>query len=98
MSNIATTLAYSTDSAGMHPSHTLPQKLRAIAEAGFPHVELGFPDLESYAEQTFSGYRKLDDNGKGDVEKVVAVAGKIRSLCEELGLKVLVVHPYVSAV
>ncbi|CCM00629.1 uncharacterized protein FIBRA_02666 [Fibroporia radiculosa] len=94
MSNITTGLAYSTDSAGMHPSHTLPIKLRAIAEARFPFAEVGFPDLEAYAEQTFEGYQKLDRRGKGDIDKLLKATGNIRVLCEELGLKVLVVHPF----
>ncbi|PCH35139.1 xylose isomerase-like protein [Wolfiporia cocos MD-104 SS10] len=95
MSSISTSLAYSSDSAGMHPSHTLPLKLRAIAEAGFPQVEVGFPDLEEYAKQEFPvEYKKLDNSGNGDLEKLLEAAGKIKSLCNELGLKVLVVHPF----
>ncbi|KAI0628617.1 xylose isomerase-like protein [Trametes polyzona] len=94
MSDITTALAYSTDSAGMHPSHTLPIKLRAIAEAGFTQAELGFPDLEAYAEQEFPGYRKLDDRGHGDLDKLVQAAEKIKRLCDDLGLSVLAVHPF----
>ncbi|KAL1948755.1 hypothetical protein VTO73DRAFT_10561 [Trametes versicolor] len=94
MSHITTSLAYSTDSAGMHPSHTLPIKLRAIAAAGFSQAELGFPDLEAYAEQEFSGYRKLDDHGNGDLDKLLQAAGKVSELCKELGLSILAVHPF----
>ncbi|KAI8974874.1 xylose isomerase-like protein [Trametes punicea] len=94
MSAITTALAYSTDSAGMHPSHTLPIKLRAIAEAGFNQAELAFPDLEAYAEQEFPGYRKLDDNGNGDLDKLLQIATKVRKLCEDLRLSVLTVHPF----
>lgn len=93
MSRITTSLAYSTDSAGMHPSHTLPIKLRAIAAAGFSQAELAFPDLEAYAEQEFSGYRKLDDHGNGDLDKLLQAAGKVSELCKELGLSILAVHP-----
>ncbi|KAH9939481.1 xylose isomerase-like protein [Amylocystis lapponica] len=70
---ITSALAYSTDSAGMHPSHTLPLKLRAIAAAGFVHIELGFPDLEAYAEQQTPGYAKLDNRGRGDLDTFVLV-------------------------
>lgn len=94
MAEFATAVAYSTDSAGMHPSHTLPVKLRAIYDAGFTHVEVGFPDLEAYAHQEFNGgYKKLDDEGKGDLDKLCEVAKKVRGLCHELGIEVLVVHP-----
>lgn len=93
MSHLTTSLAYSTDSAGMHPSHTLPLKLRAIAEAGFPSVELGFPDLEAFAEQEHPGYQKLDESGKGGLDTLVRAATTVRQLCSEQGLSVLAVHP-----
>ncbi|KAI0754176.1 xylose isomerase-like protein [Daedaleopsis nitida] len=94
MSELTTTLAYSTDSAGMHPSHTLPVKLRAIAAAGFAQAELAFPDLEGYAAQQFSGYQKLDEAGQGDVATLVQAGEQIKELCGELGITVLAVHPF----
>ncbi|KAL7277108.1 hypothetical protein ACG7TL_008953 [Trametes sanguinea] len=94
MSSITTTLAYSTDSAGMLPSHTLPLKLRAIAEAGFDQAEVAFPDLEAYAEQEFPGYRKLDDRGNGDLDKLVQAAEQVRKLCDKLRISILAVHPF----
>ena len=94
MLKFASSVAYSSDSAGMHPSHTLPLKLRAIAEAGFPQVEIGFPDFESYAEQEYKGhYQKLNDKGEGDEGKLAETALRVKKLCDELGLSVLVVHP-----
>lgn len=78
----------------MNPAHTLPMKLRAIAQAGFPQVEIGFPDLEAYASQAFPGYKKLDNSGKGDLYNLLKTAKEVRELCRELGLKVLVVHPF----
>ncbi|KAI0353900.1 xylose isomerase-like protein [Trametes cingulata] len=94
MSDITTALAYSTDSAGMHPSHTLAIKLRAIADAGFTQAELAFHDLEAYAEQEFPGYQKLDEHGSGDLDKLLQAADKVKKLCEELGLSILAVHPF----
>ncbi|KAI0365792.1 xylose isomerase-like protein [Pilatotrama ljubarskyi] len=94
MSDITTALAYSTDSAGMHPNHNLPIKLRAIAEAGFSQAELAFPDLEAYAEQEFPGYQKLDEHGNGDLDKLLQAAEKVRKLCEGLRLSILAVHPF----
>lgn len=87
-------LAYSTDSAGMHPTaHTLPLKLRAIAAAGFTHVELAFSDLEAYCAQQHPDYKELDNAGRGDVETLTETAAQVREMCEKLGVKVLVVHP-----
>ena len=79
----------------MHPSHTLPLKLRAISEAGFSHVELAFPDLEAYATQEYPGYQKLDASGRGDIEKLCNAARDVRALCQASGMKILAVHPYV---
>ena len=77
----------------MHPNHTLPLKLRAIADAGFSQVEMAFPDLETFANQEHPGYMPLDHAGKGDLGKLCGAAVKIRGLCNELGLSVLVIHP-----
>ncbi|EKM57748.1 uncharacterized protein PHACADRAFT_170959 [Phanerochaete carnosa HHB-10118-sp] len=75
--------------------HTLPIKLRAIYDAGFTQVEVGLPDLETYAHQEFNGdYNKLDEGGKGDLDKLCEAAKKVRGLCHELGIEVLVVHPF----
>ncbi|TBU25420.1 xylose isomerase-like protein [Dichomitus squalens] len=91
---VAVSVAYSTDSAGMNPSHTLPNKLRAIAEAGFNQAELGFPDLEAYAEQEYPGYKQLDRSGKGDIDKLVQLAENVKKLCDDLHLTILAVHPF----
>ncbi|KAI0064489.1 xylose isomerase-like protein [Artomyces pyxidatus] len=76
-------ICYATPSAGMHPSHTLAVKLRAIAASGFKLTEIAFPDLEAYAAQQYPGYRKLDNLGRGDLECLCAVADEIRALFSE---------------
>ncbi|KAH9933016.1 uncharacterized protein B0H18DRAFT_674428 [Fomitopsis serialis] len=47
------TLAYSTDSAGMNPAHTLPMKLRAIAEAGFRRSRWASPTSKHTPRRCF---------------------------------------------
>ncbi|KZT01032.1 xylose isomerase-like protein [Laetiporus sulphureus 93-53] len=91
---LSQTLAYSTDSAGMHPSHILPDKLRAIAAAGFLFAEVAFPDLEMYASQLHPDYKKLDDGGQRDLDKLIGAANEISKLCNSLGVKLLAVHPF----
>lgn len=89
-------VAYSTDSAGMHPIlHTLPIKIHAIARAGFTHIELSFSDLEGFAEKLYEddGYMKLGPSGEGDLVKLCGAAKRVRELCGEAGLKVLALHP-----
>lgn len=82
---------YATPSAGMHPPHTLPMKLRAIAKAGFPLAEISFPELQDCAQQRAekigSLFKGLDENAQGDVEKIVDAAKEIKSLCDQLGVK-----------
>ncbi|KAI5116276.1 hypothetical protein M0805_009233 [Coniferiporia weirii] len=86
--------SYATASAGMHPSHTLPRKLEAIAEAGFKWTEIAFPDLEQHASSKFGDYTKISDTGVGDVDKLLMVANEIHELCRTLGLRVLTVMPF----
>lgn len=85
--------AYATASAGMHPSHTLPAKLDAIAQAGFKWTEVALPDLEQYATSKFNQYKKLDETGSGDVDKLLDAAKDMHELCQQLGLSVLTVMP-----
>jgi hypothetical protein len=85
--------AYATASAGMHPSHTLPIKLRAIAAAGFAAAEIAFPDLEAYAASEYPNYKQLDDAGNGDIDGLLFAAGKIRALLDELKLEALTTMP-----
>jgi len=86
--------AYATASAGMHPSHTLPLKLQAIADAGFKWTEVAMPDLEQYAESRFKGFQKLDASGSGDLDMLVEAAEEIHKRCLQLGLHVLTLMPF----
>lgn len=88
-------VAYATASAGMHPTHTLPLKLEAIATAGFKWAEIAMPDLEKYASSKFDNYKNLDDTGAGDIHKLLEAASEIRELCQRLGIRALSVMPCV---
>jgi len=83
-------LGYCTPSAGAHDDHTLPLKLQAIAAAGFTQVEMGFPDLVSYAKS------QLGDafGGEKDFDSLEQVAKSVRQKCEELGLYVCTIMPF----
>ena len=73
-------LAICTPTVGA--DHDLILKLQAIAAAGFAHIELGMPDLVSYAEQHLGSSFK----GKQDYDSLEQVAKTIRSKCADLGL------------
>jgi len=96
---------FATPSLGMHPSHTLPIKLKAAAEAGFTLVEVGFDDLLAWTEAE----RKPKRTGKaaawapdepdpfGDEELWAAIeaqAGELLKLLGSLGLGVLLLQPF----
>lgn len=83
-------LSYATPSLGMHPSHTLPLKLSAIATAGFQGCELGFDDLLSFAKQ----FLRHPDLTPDEYEDICVAAAEIKNLCSELKLEILVLQPF----
>jgi sugar phosphate isomerase/epimerase len=70
---------------------TLPQKLRAIASAGFDGIELSTPDIISYGAELNGASPKEDD-----YETLCAVAANIKFLCASLGLKILMLQPFAN--
>lgn len=91
---------YATPSAGMHKNHTLPMKLKAIANAHFPFAEVSFPELEAYAKEVFEKrgqrFEGIDELGKGNIDKLVETGKMVKALCDELNIQILAVHPYVT--
>lgn len=83
---------YATCSIGYnHPSHTLPNKLTAIASAGFDSIELSMPDILSFASSHF----KHDVDPK-DYESLCTAGIEIRKLCEQSRLKVAMLQPFAN--
>lgn len=81
---------YATVSIGT-PTTPLDQKLAAIAGAGFQGIELGFPDLLSYASQT---YKK--DVDAQDFDTLCEAGRKVGAMCEEAGLKIVMLQPFAN--
>ena len=79
---------YATVSIGT-PSKPLPEKLRAIASAGFIGIELGFPDLQSFASQ-----RSKREVGAQEWDRLCEAAEEVRKLCKQLGLQVVMLQPF----
>ncbi len=61
--------------------------------SGVQVVELAFPDLESYAAQRHEGYQKLDNAGQGELGTLLKTAEEVKTICSDLRMKVVVVHP-----
>lgn len=80
--------SYATVSIGT-PEIPLPEKLRAIASAGFNGIELGFPDLLSFASQLKG--RKVDAK---EYHQICEAAEEVKKQCEELGLRIMMLQPF----
>lgn len=81
---------YATVSIGT-PDHDLHQKLAAIAAAGFQGIELGYPDLLSFA----SKHHKKDVQPQ-DFDALCAAGTQVRSMCREVGLKIVMLQPFAN--
>ncbi len=81
---------YATVSVGT-PSHPLHEKLKAIASAGFQGIELGFPDLLSFASKKFNR-----DVGPQEFDLLCGAGQEVRSTCQELGLKIVMLQPFAN--
>ena len=81
--------SYATVSIGHSESHTLEKKLSAISAAGFDAIELGFPDIVTYASQQ-SGKDVKED----DYDVLVKHAAAIKTLCQDNKLEILMLQPF----
>lgn len=73
------------------PSSPLPDKLQAIHNAGFAGIELGFPDLLSFAFR-LSGRKVHED----DYDTLCYAATQVKKLCGELGLQIVMLQPFAN--
>ncbi|KAJ1336060.1 TIM barrel protein [Microdochium nivale] len=88
--------SFASCSIGHKPAHTLPLKLKAIADAGFDGIELSMPDVLAYGAL-------IDPHGKepapDDYDTLEEVARAIRTLAAgegPRGLKVLMLQPFAN--
>jgi hypothetical protein len=80
--------SFATVSLGK-PSDSLLLKLSAISSAGFKGVELGFPDLVSFASEYHKKEIKEDDYDR------LCEAGKgVKMICEQSNLKIIMLQPF----
>ena len=80
--------SYATVSVGT-PDHPLDKKLQAIAAAGFQGIELGFPDLLSFASKTLG-----KDVRPQDFDLLCNAGLEVKTLCKELRLKIVMLQPF----
>lgn len=68
---------------------SLPDKLRAISSANFTGIELGFPDLLSYASSYLS--RRIEDD---DYASLAQAAQDVHRLAASYGLTIMMLQPF----
>lgn len=89
MANSKIPTCYASCSIGTKAEHDLPAKLEAISSAGFDAIELSLPDLLSFA----NSYMKKEVSSY-DYPELCEAGKKVRELCEENKLKVLILQPF----
>jgi sugar phosphate isomerase/epimerase len=80
--------SFATVSVGT-PKDPLELKLKAISAAGFQAIELGFPDLLSFASSHFQ--KEISDH---DFNSLCEAGKGVRKLCEKYKLGVMMLQPF----
>ncbi|KAH7002958.1 xylose isomerase-like protein [Fusarium venenatum] len=84
-------ISFASCSIPMKIKASLPEKLSSIRNAGFDGIELSMPDIISYGELLNGSSPKEDD-----YDTLADVAKQIRSLTDELGLKIMMLQPFAN--
>lgn len=79
---------YATVSIGT-PDTPLDKKLEAIAGAGFQGIELGFPDLLSFASKSQNKEVQAQD-----FDTLCDVGREVKQLVEKNGLRIVMLQPF----
>jgi sugar phosphate isomerase/epimerase len=84
-------ISFASCSIPMKIKASLPDKLGAIRKAGFDGIELSMPDILDY-EKLLSGSQPKED----DYDTLANVAKQIKSLTDQLGLKIMMLQPFAN--
>lgn len=69
----------------------LEQKLQAISGAGFQGIELGFPDLLSFA----SAFHHAEISPQ-DYDALCVAGKQVKQMCQEANLKIVMLQPFAN--
>ncbi|KAM0315333.1 hypothetical protein ACHAPQ_011605 [Fusarium lateritium] len=84
-------ISFASCSIPMKIKASLPEKLRAMQKAGFDGIELSMPDVLGYGELMNGSQPKEDD-----YDTIADVAKQIKSLTDELGLRIMMLQPFAN--
>ncbi|KIX08164.1 uncharacterized protein Z518_02820 [Rhinocladiella mackenziei CBS 650.93] len=76
-----------------HARYTLPDKLVAIANAGFDAIELSMSDILGYGQQISESKLEIDPK---DYATLRSVGKDIGDLCQKQGLEILILQPFAN--
>ncbi|KAI1334680.1 3-dehydroshikimate dehydratase [Xylariaceae sp. FL0016] len=82
---------YATCSVGHRDTHTLPLKLKAIADAGFDAIELSMPDILSYGKMLNN-----QEPDPQDYDALVELGRAIKTQAAEHGLQIAMLQPFAN--
>ncbi|KAJ5104919.1 hypothetical protein NUU61_002266 [Penicillium alfredii] len=77
-----TSLAITTSSLGLHPSHSLPEKIKAAASNGFSLIEIVYQEIDDYG------------SSQNPPLNIHTAALAIAQLCSSVNLAVLALNPF----
>ncbi|KAL3417936.1 3-dehydroshikimate dehydratase [Phlyctema vagabunda] len=80
--------SYASVSLGT-PDDSLEDKLKAISSAGFQAIELGFPDLISFASSHHEKEIKEDD-----YSSLCSAGVEVKKLCEKYKIEIMMLQPF----
>lgn len=83
-------LSFATVSVG-NSSSPLESKLSAISKSKFSGIELGFPDLLSFAS-TFHKKEIAED----DYDNLCSAGQQVKQLCEKYNLSIMMLQPFAN--
>ncbi|KAN0122815.1 xylose isomerase-like protein [Hyaloscypha variabilis] len=81
-------LSFASVSVGT-PDTPLESKLHAISSAGFQGIELGFPDLLSFAKSSLK-----KDIAEDDYVSLCTAGREVKALCKKHNLQIMMLQPF----
>jgi len=81
-------LSFASVSVGT-PETPLEDKLSAISSAGFTAIELGFPDLLSFAQSLFK-----KEVAEDDYSSLCHAGTEVKTLCKKYNLRIMMLQPF----
>lgn len=81
-------ISFATVSVG-RPSDPFEDKLAAISGAGFRGIELGFPDLVSFASKFHK--KEIEED---DYDRLCSAGSEVAALCKKYNLEIIMLQPF----